>query len=98
MITDVINEYEMLAKHVTELIEKSGFRVDYVRERLGMSKPGFYKKRKAGNFSPNELREVLKIVKAEDIEERMFGEIMAKSKLSGKLNEKETKALMDSIR
>ncbi len=32
------------------------------------------------------------------LEDRLFGEILKKSKRSAKLNEKETKALVDSIR
>lgn len=83
--------------HVTQIIERSGFRVDYVRKKLGLSKPGFWKKRKAGNFTPRELREVLQIVKAEDIEESLFVEILEKSRLSGRLTEKETKALFASV-
>lgn len=36
MFADVINEYEYktLAMHVTELIEKTGYRVDFVSEKL----------------------------------------------------------------
>jgi hypothetical protein len=98
MVAEVINEYEMLARHVTELIERSGFRVDFVRQKLGLSKPGFYKKRKAGNFSPEEMRTVLTIIKADDLEEKMFIDIMDKAKVSGRLTEKETKALFASIK
>jgi hypothetical protein len=98
MIADVIKEYKTLTMHVTELIEKTGYRVDFVSEKLGLSKPGFYKKRKAGNFSPDELLEILRIVKAEDLEERYFVEIMEKSKLTGHLTEQETKNLFASIK
>lgn len=97
MITDVINEYKILTMHVTELIEKTGYRVDFVSEKLGLSKPGFYKKRKAGNFSPDELLTILRIIKAEDLEERLFVDIMEKSKLSGRLTEKETKSMFAYI-
>jgi len=97
MITEVINEYKTLTMHVTEIIEKAGYRVDFVCEKLGLSKPGFYKKRKAGNFSPDELLAIIQIIKAEDMEERLFVDIMEKSKLSGLLTEKETKTLFASI-
>ncbi len=98
MITEVINEYKALTLHVTEIIEKTGFRVDFVCEKLGLSKPGFYKKRKAGNFTPDELLAIIKVIKAEDIEDSLFVEIMEKSKLSGRLTERETKNLVASIR
>jgi hypothetical protein len=97
MIAEVINEYKALTMHVTEIIEKTGYRVDFVCEKLGLSKPGFYKKRKSGNFSPDEMLTILQIIKAEDIEERLFVDVMEKSKLSGRLTEKETKTLFASI-
>lgn len=97
MIGEVINEYKTLTLHVTELIEKTGYRMGYVAEKLCLSRPGFYKKRKAGNFSPDELLKILQIIKVENLEEKLFVDIMEKSKRSGKLTEKETKRLFSSI-
>lgn len=98
MLTEVISEYKMLCMHVADIINQTGYKVDFVRQKLGYSRPGWYKKRKTGNFSPEELAEIFKIIRAEELEDRVFGEILEKSKLSGRLTENETKALVDSIR
>lgn len=98
MVTEVVSEYRALCLHVAELIDMTGYKVDFVRQKLGYSRPGWYKKRKAANFSPDELDEIFKIIRADELEDRIFGELLEKSKLSGRLNEKETKALVASIR
>lgn len=98
MLTEVISEYKMLCMHVSDIIDQTGYKVDYVRQKLGYSRPGWYKKRKTGNFSPEELGEIFKIIRAEEMEDKVFGEILEKSKLTGHMTEMETKALVDSIR
>jgi len=98
MLTEVISEYKMLCLHVADIIDSTGYKVDFVRQKLGYSRPGWWKKRKAGNFSPDELNEIFKIIRVEELEDKVFGEILEKSKLSGRLSEKETKTLVASIR
>ena len=98
MLTEIVNEYRTLCLHVSDLINMTGYKVDYVRQKLGYSRPGWYKKRKAGNFSPDELHVIFKLIRADELEDKVLGDILEKSKLSGRLNEKETKALVASIR
>ena len=98
MLTEIVNEYRTLCLHVSDLINMTGYKVDYVRQKLGYSRPGWYKKRKAGNFSPDELNVIFKLIRADELEDKVLGDILEKSKLSGRLNEKETKALVASIR
>lgn len=98
MLTEVISEYKMLCMHVADIIDRTGYKVDFVRQKLGYSRPGWYKKRKQGNFSPDELDQIFKIIRVEDMEDQVFGELLEKSKLSGRLTEKETKSLVASIR
>lgn len=98
MLTDLVSDYQALCLHVADVIDKSGYKMDFVREKLGYSRVGWYKKRKAGNFSPKELLQLFKIIRVEELEDQVFGELLEKSKLSGRINEKETKALVASIR
>lgn len=98
MLTEVVTEYKALCMHVAEIIDRTGYKVDYVRQKLGYSRPGWYKKRKTGNFSPDELVEIFKIIRVDELEDKVFGDILEKSKLSGRLSEKETKNLVASIR
>ncbi|MCA4899149.1 MAG: hypothetical protein IM613_15775 [Cytophagales bacterium] len=98
MLLELVSEYEAMCKHVADIVDKTGYKMDYVREKLGYSRVGWYKKRKAANFNPKELRELFKLIRVEEMEDKVFGEMLEKSKLSGRLNEKETKALVASIR
>lgn len=98
MLTEVVSEYKALCMHVAEIIDRTGYKVDYVRQKLGYSRPGWYKKRKSGNFSPDELVEIFKIIRVDELEDKAFGDILEKSKLTGRLTEKETKNLVASIR
>ncbi len=94
MITELIEDYKKLCMNVTELIGKSGYKVDFVRERLKMSKPGFYHKRKKGNFSPDELAVIVKIIRLDETEEEIFSEIIANHKDGPLLSAKETRKLI----
>ena len=94
MIAEFIEDYKMLCMDVTGLISKTGYKVDFVRERLKMSKAGFYHKRKKGNFSPDELLEIVKLIRLDEIEDKIFGELVAKHKNDELLSAKETRKLI----
>ncbi len=97
MLIEIVSEYKAMCMNVAEIIDKTGYKVDFVRQKLGYSRPGWYKKRKTGNFSPEELAEIFKIIRVEELEDKALGEILDKSKLSGRLTEKETKNMIDSL-
>lgn len=98
MVAELVSDYKKLCMHVTDLIDLSGYKVDYVRQKLGYSKPGFYKKRKAGNFAPEEIMELLKIIRFEEVEDKLYVDMLEESEKSGMLSEKETKALFAAIK
>lgn len=60
--TEIISEYINLCNSVTDIITNSGYRIDYVCEKMGLSQIGFYKKRKKGTFKPEELLLLFKII------------------------------------
>ena len=76
MVADLkVNDYKKMCSQITQLIALSGFKLEYVRKQLGYSKPGFYKKRKSGKFSPEELTQLLKIIRVET-EPHLFQEML----------------------
>jgi hypothetical protein len=97
MVAELVRDYSTLCMHVTDLIDLSGYKVDFVRQKLGYSKPGFYKKRKAGNFTPEEIMELLKVIRFEEIEDKIYVDLLEDSRKSGMLTEKETKSLFASL-
>ena len=94
MITELIDDYKNLCLHVTEQIDRSGFKVDFVRERMHMLKPGFYAKRMKGNFTPDELKAIMKIIRINKTEEEVFGNLIAEHRNDPLLSEKETRKLI----
>lgn len=70
-----VTDYTRICSHITELITLSGLKLEYVRKQLGYSKPGFYKKRKSGKFTPEELTILLRILRVE-AEPRLFEEML----------------------
>jgi hypothetical protein len=94
MITELIDDYQSLCLNVTDMIDKSGYKVDYVREKLHMSKPGFYTKRKKGNFAPDELKKIMKIIRADEMEGELFEKIIAKHQNDELTGEKQTRKLI----
>lgn len=94
MISELIQDYKALCMDVTGLIGKTGYKVDYVRERLNMSKAGFYHKRKKGNFTPDELMEIVKLVRLDELEDKVFADLIVKHQSDDLLSEKQTKKLI----
>mgnify|MGYP003434863484 CR=1 FL=1 len=91
MIVDIVKDYQKLCLHVTDLINLSGYRVDYVREKVGLSKPGFYAKRKKGFFTPDEMEKILGVIDSQELEDKALGIIMERDQKSGKLSADETR-------
>ena len=94
MIDELIADYKTLCMDVTGLIDRTGYKVDFVRERLKMSKAGFYHKRKKGNFSPDELLTIVKLIRLDEMEDEIFAGLIDKHKDDELLSAKETKKLI----
>ena len=97
MIADIVKDYQNLCLHVTDLINLSGYRLDYIREKIGLSKPGFYSKRKKGFFTPDEMQKILNIIDSQELEDKALAMIMGKDKESGKLSAKETEEFFRNL-
>ena len=72
MFTEVVEEYELIQKNIDKIIERSGYRLGYISDNLGMDKTSFYLKRKNASFSPAELKRLLLIIKADDLEDEIL--------------------------
>ena len=72
MFTEVVEEYIFLQNNIDKLIELSGYRIGYISDKLGMDKTSFYLKRKNANFSPDELKKLLLIIRADELEDKVL--------------------------
>ena len=83
MFTEVVEEYELIQKNIGKIIERTGYRIGYISEKMGMDKTSFYLKRKNGNFSVNELKELLMIIRADDLEDEVLLEMSLEDEKEG---------------
>lgn len=56
---EIILKYKELVQSIDEIISKSPLKIEYLAEKLGMSRTAFYNKRKNCNFSINELESLI---------------------------------------
>lgn len=58
----IVSDYKTLCAEIADIVESSGFKIDFVCDKIGLSRMGFYKKRKTGTFKPDELAKLLQII------------------------------------
>lgn len=75
MIMEIIRDYEVISNSVDKIIKKSGYKIGYLQEQMGMDNVSFYNKRKHGKFSTGELMRLMNIIKVEELEDKILGEM-----------------------
>ena len=75
MFTEVVEEYELIQNNIGKIIERTGYRIGYISEKMGMDKTSFYLKRKNASFTVGELKKLLLIIRADDLEDELLLEM-----------------------
>jgi hypothetical protein len=96
--TEIISDYERLTHSITDIIKASGYKLEFVYQKMGLTRTGFYKKRKLGTFKPEELRKLFEIIDHGNLEDKMLGKIMQMSENIATLNENETKEFFNKAK
>jgi uncharacterized protein YjcR len=78
----VIDNYLLLKKHVPDFIEKSGYRNDYIAEKIGMSPSYFAVKKKRGNWSDDEISKIMLAISNDAVND-FFDKLMIKNCFPG---------------
>jgi predicted ATP-grasp superfamily ATP-dependent carboligase len=68
----VIENYKKIKKAIPQLIEKSGYRNDYIAKRLGMKAANFSVKKQRGNWNEDELELLIKTLTTTTGEVELF--------------------------
>lgn len=76
---DIIEQYEQLKKHFGEILDRSGYRLDHLAEKIGVPKGNFYMKKKRGSFNHEEMKKLLKLIGTDEMEDELFAEILTKA-------------------
>ena len=72
----VIEQYILVKEHLTEVIQASGYRNDYIAKKIGMRPSLFSVKKQRGSWSDKELEAVLRIIENEDAEDYILKLLM----------------------
>ena len=83
MMTNIIDRYKTLLNSVPKLIEISGYKNEYVAQKLDMTPTYFSLKKSKGNWTIDEVEKILKTISNEDVEDYIDDMIFEKS-FSGK--------------
>lgn len=73
---EIICNYKTLRESLGSLIEKSGYKVSYIAEKVGMTPNNFYVKKQRASWNEDEMEAVLDVIENEDLEDYFLGQIM----------------------
>ena len=69
MLTKIVKNYQLLVNNMGELIELSGYRNDYLSQKIGLKPANFSLKKQKGNWSADEILKLLSIIENKEIED-----------------------------
>lgn len=88
---DIITDYEALQKNFGLLLDRSGYRLDYLATQIGIERSYFYVKKNRGKFTLPEMKKLLKIIWKPEMEDLIEGEILKKAESGENATAKEIK-------
>jgi len=71
MLDTIVRRYQLLVNNLGQLIEMSGYRNDYLAQKIGLKASNFSIKKQKGNWSAEEVLKILAIIENEEIENFM---------------------------
>lgn len=77
---NIIEDYKKLLFSVDAFIKESGYRINYITEKMNMPTVTFYHKRKNAGFTILEMEKLFEILNSAEMEDSMFFKIMDSNK------------------
>lgn len=71
MLTSVVKNYQLIVNNMGQLIDISGYRNDYLSQKIGLKPANFSLKKQKGNWSVEEVMKLLEIIENDEIEDYM---------------------------
>ena len=72
MISSIVEDHKSLQNNIGKIIENSGYRLEYISEKMGMDKTSFYLKKNNTDFTVDEIERLLNVIHAEDLEDEIL--------------------------
>lgn len=96
-MNETIVEYRNLLNRVDEFIKLSGYRIDYLQKKLGISRVSFWRKRKHGEFTIKEMEILSDFIFTDELEDKLLLKLMNEAESSGFLSEEESLKLIKNL-
>ena len=93
----MIVEYRNLLNRVDEFIKLSGYRIDFLQEKLGISRVSFWRKRKHGEFTIKEMEILSEFIFTDELEDKLLLRIMNKTTEPEFLSEEESIEIIKNL-
>ena len=96
-MNETIVEYRNLLNRVDEFIKLSGYRIDFLQEKLGISRVSFWRKRKNGEFTIKEMEILSDFIFTDEMEDKLLLELMNEAESSEFLSEEESLRIVKNL-
>lgn len=96
-MNETIVEYRNLLNRVDEFIKLSGYRIDFLQEKLGISRVSFWRKRKNGEFTIDEMEILSEFIFTDEMEDKIMLELMNEAESSEFLSEEESLRIIKNL-
>lgn len=83
MLSKIALNFQVLVNNMGQLIEISGYRNDYLSQKIGLKPANFSLKKQKGNWSVEEVIKLLSVIENKEIEAFM-DEVAMKANTNGK--------------
>ena len=97
MIAETIENYKLIANNIDKIIKCSGYKISHIEKELNMDRVSFYKKRKNGSFSLEEMERLVNILDTEKLEDKILTELSVEGENSDTLSEKESDLFFNTL-
>lgn len=76
MMRETVLNYKTLLNNVSELINISGYRNDFIAKKLGIKPTTFSVKKQRATWTPDEIEKLLAVIENDETEDYYLGLIM----------------------
>jgi hypothetical protein len=90
---EIISNYEKLCDSMSILIEKSGYRNNFLAGKLGIPTSNFSTKKKKGSWTPAEMKSLIRVIESDELDDYFMGLIMDERKGEETINHDEAKKI-----
>jgi len=83
MLTETIRAYKHLTSNIDAIIKASGYKLEFLQREMNMDRVTFYRKRKKGTFTADEIERLFEIMDVDRLEDRILAKLSEEGEKSG---------------